>query len=135
MFKRKLSNSLNQIYPIRRMGYMVWTEDYKFKLPGHSSDDKFWKKYNTIVYPPTEKGHIERPAEYCHSSINIKYSPKKMFYPAALIRGMSIEEAVKQLKFQKNKGATLISNILLEAQGIAVKDHYFEYKSLMWIGL
>ena len=39
---------------------------------------------------------------------NIKYSPFKMWYVASMIRGMSIDEALKQLSFVNNKGAPII---------------------------
>ena len=50
------------------------------------------------------------------------------------IRGMSIDEAIKQLSFQNLKGAGIIKEVLLEAQELAVKEHNVEYKSNLWVG-
>lgn len=64
---------------------------------------------------------------------NIRYSPKKMWYIASFIRGMTIDEAIKQLSFVLKKGASAVKETLLEAQEIAVKQHNVEYKSNLWI--
>ncbi|XP_029639055.1 39S ribosomal protein L22, mitochondrial isoform X1 [Octopus sinensis] len=92
-----------------------------------------WDKYNTIVYPPTKPGEEERPAEITHSRENIKYSPLKMWYIACMIRGMSIDEALKQLSFYKRKGSTVVKDVLLEAQEMAILEHGVEFKSNLWI--
>lgn len=65
---------------------------------------------------------------------NIKYSPDKMWYIAAFVRGMSVDEALKQLNFVLKKGATDVKETILEAQQIAVERHNVEYKSNLWIG-
>jgi large subunit ribosomal protein L22 len=65
---------------------------------------------------------------------NIKYSPKKMWYCASFIRGMSIDEALKQLSFQLKKGCGEMKQALLEAQEKAVRDHNVEFKSNLWVG-
>lgn len=64
---------------------------------------------------------------------NIKYSPFKMWYVASMIRGMSIDEALKQLTFVNKKGATQVKEVLLEAQQLAVEKHHVEYKSNLWV--
>ena len=46
---------------------------------------------------------------------------------------MSIDEAIKQLTYIQMKGATVVIEILKEAQDIAINDHNFEFKSKMWI--
>lgn len=69
----------------------------------------------------------------CHVRKNIKYSPSKMWYVASMIRGMSVEEAIKQLTFINKKGAAIVKEVLLEAQDLAVQDHYVEYKSNLWV--
>ncbi|XP_076447066.1 large ribosomal subunit protein uL22m-like [Babylonia areolata] len=94
---------------------------------------KRWDKYNTVLYPPTEKDDPARPAEICHSRFNIKYSPKKMWYIAAMIRGMSVSEAKKQLSFYRRKGAQSVLEVLEEAEELAVRDHNVEFKSNLWI--
>jgi large subunit ribosomal protein L22 len=65
---------------------------------------------------------------------NIKYSPFKMWYVACLVRGMSIDEALKQLSFCSKKGATDVKQTILEAQEMAVKSHNVEFKSNLWVG-
>ncbi|XP_017461715.1 PREDICTED: 39S ribosomal protein L22, mitochondrial-like [Rhagoletis zephyria] len=89
-----------------------------------------WPLYNDVVHKP-EDGPVER--YYCHYRDNIKYSPKKMYYVASFIRGMSIDEAIKQLTYINMKGASVVKEVLKEAQEIAVAEHNFEYKSKMWI--
>ncbi|XP_059152028.1 large ribosomal subunit protein uL22m-like [Physella acuta] len=92
-----------------------------------------WLKYNRVLYPPTPLGGLERPAEVCHARMQIKYSTKKLWYIAQMIRGMSIDEAIKQLSFHKRKGAAHIKEVLEEAQEKAVTSHNVEFKSNLWI--
>lgn len=96
-------------------------------------EEKQWLDYNKIVYPPQKPGDPKRPAEICHLKKHIKYSPKKLWYHAIMIRGMSVDEAIKQLSFQKHKGAHIIKEAIEECQEIAVKDHNVEFKSNMWV--
>ncbi|CAG2198256.1 MRPL22 [Mytilus edulis] len=96
-------------------------------------EEKEWLDYNKIVYPPQKPGDPKRPAEICHLRKHIKYSPKKLWYHALMIRGMSVDEAIKQLSFQKHKGAHIIKETIEECQEIAVKDHNVEFKSNMWV--
>ena len=56
-----------------------------------------------------------------------------MWYVASMIRGMSIEEAMKQLSFVNRKGALEIKEVLAEAQRMAVEQHNVEYKSNLWV--
>lgn len=70
----------------------------------------------------------------CHQRLNIRYSPWKMWYVACLIRGMSVDEAIKQLKFVQKKGAVHVREVLLEAKEIAAKEHHVEFPSNMWVG-
>lgn len=65
---------------------------------------------------------------------NIKYSPKKMWYIACLVRGMSADEAIKQLNFVNKKGAVAVKETIQEAQQLAVDEHNVEYKSNLWVG-
>lgn len=69
----------------------------------------------------------------CHVKENIKYSYKKMWYIASLIRGMTIDEALKQLDFVNKKGAVAIKETLLEAQELALNEHNVEFKSNLWV--
>jgi large subunit ribosomal protein L22 len=69
----------------------------------------------------------------CLTKNNIKYSLKKMWYVSSFIRGMSIDEALKQLSFVLKKGGEDVRNALLEAQEMAVRDHNVEFKSNLWV--
>ena len=65
---------------------------------------------------------------------NIKYSPDKMWYIASFVRGMSVDEALKQLNFVLKKGAVDVKEVIQEAIEIAQKNHNVEYRSNLWIG-
>ena len=65
---------------------------------------------------------------------NIKYSPHKMWYIASLVRGMSVDEALRQLSFVLKKGAVPVRDTIFEAQEMAVKRHNVEFKSNLWVG-
>lgn len=56
-----------------------------------------------------------------------------MWYIAAFVRGMTVDEAVKQLSFVLKKGAVSVKEAILEAQEFAVKHHNVEYKSNLWV--
>lgn len=57
-----------------------------------------------------------------------------MWYVASFIRGMSVDEALKQLSFVLKKGAGDVKQALLEAQDMAVRHHNVEFKSNLWVG-
>lgn len=65
---------------------------------------------------------------------NIKYSPKTMWYIACLVRGLTVDEAVKQLSHCLKKGAVAAKETILEAQKLAVEQHNVEFKSNLWVG-
>lgn len=65
---------------------------------------------------------------------NIKYSPLNMWYISCFVRGMTVDEAVKQLSFLKKKGAAIAKEVILEAQRMAVEEHNIEFKSNLWVG-
>ncbi|XP_030759939.1 39S ribosomal protein L22, mitochondrial [Sitophilus oryzae] len=92
-----------------------------------------WLEYNNKVYPPQGPDEEPRPAFVCHQRTNIKYSPFKMWYIASLVRGMAVDEAVRQLKFVTKKGAKDVREVIEEAKELAVKDHNVEYASNMWV--
>ena len=50
-----------------------------------------------------------------------------------MIRGMSIDEALKQLSFVNKQGAVHVKEVLLEAQKLAVQSHNVEFKSNLWV--
>lgn len=56
-----------------------------------------------------------------------------MWYVACFVRGMSVDEAVKQLSFVPWKGAVVAKETILEAQKLAVKQHNVEFKSNLWV--
>jgi len=97
------------------------------------SGPRRWPRYNRQVYPPTGPEEPSRPAYICHMKTNIKYSPKKMWYIASMIRGMSVEEALKQLQFVNKKGARVAEQALGEAQELAVREHNVEFKNNLWV--
>lgn len=51
-----------------------------------------------------------------------------------MIRGLSVDEAIKQLKFLQKKAATDVREVLIEAKEMALRDHNVEYPSNMWVG-
>ncbi|XP_034474569.1 39S ribosomal protein L22, mitochondrial [Drosophila innubila] len=99
----------------------------------HNYGPRRWLEYNKTVHPPQEVEEEPRKAYVCHMRNNIKYSPDKMWYIAAFVRGMSVDEALKQLNFVLKKGATDVKETILEAQQMAVERHNVEYKSNLWI--
>ncbi|CAG0914322.1 unnamed protein product [Notodromas monacha] len=113
--------------------YTPTTRYYDIEEDPPGKGPKKWLKHNDEVYPPQAPGEERRPAFVCHMKTNLKYSPWKMWYIASLIRGMSIDEAVKQLSFINKKGAGFIKDTLLEAQDMAVKEHNIEFKSNLWV--
>ncbi|CAN7937001.1 unnamed protein product [Ixodes hexagonus] len=92
-----------------------------------------WPQQNKIIYRPQEPTEERRPAWVCHYRNQIRYSPKKMLALTQFIRGMSIDEAIKQLSFVHKKGAKIMIEVLKEAQELAVKHHNVEFKSNLWV--
>ncbi|XP_059607959.1 large ribosomal subunit protein uL22m [Phlebotomus argentipes] len=90
-----------------------------------------WERHNKTIFPPEEG--VTRPAYVCHIKKNIRYSPEKMWYVACLVRGMSVDEAVKQLSFVLKKGARDVKAAILEAQQLAVEKHNVEFRSNLWV--
>lgn len=56
-----------------------------------------------------------------------------MWYIASLVRGMSVDEALRQLNFVLKKGGEDVKEVILEAQKRAVQQHNVEYKSNLWV--
>lgn len=96
-------------------------------------EPKHWLTYNDKVFPPQGPNEDKRPAYVCHMKPNIKYSPKNMWYIACFVRGMSVDEAIKQLNFVNKKGAVAVKETILEAQQLAINDHNVEFKSNLWV--
>lgn len=93
-----------------------------------------WPLKNHLVYPPQASDELRRRAECFHYRANVKYSPKKMWYICMFVRGMTIDEAMKQLSFVPKKGAIIMKEILEEARELALDEHNFEHRSNMFIG-
>ncbi|XP_055606729.1 39S ribosomal protein L22, mitochondrial [Uranotaenia lowii] len=100
---------------------------------GRNSGPRRWLEYNKVIYPPQTPEEPPRPAFVCHQKTNIKYSPKKMWYVASFVRGMSVDEALKQLSFIDKKGASAVKETILEAVELAVKRHNVEFRSNLWV--
>ncbi|XP_059474253.1 large ribosomal subunit protein uL22m [Neocloeon triangulifer] len=92
-----------------------------------------WLLRNEKVFPPQAPGEEPRPAFVCHMRSNVRGNYKNMWYQAGFIRGMSIDEALKQLSFQRKGFCATIKEVLLEAQQLALRDHGVEFKSDLWI--
>ncbi|XP_044255329.1 39S ribosomal protein L22, mitochondrial [Tribolium madens] len=100
---------------------------------GNSKEPTHFIEYNKKIYPPQSPDETPRPAYVCHQRCNIKYSPFKMWYVACLVRGMTVDEAIKQLKFLPKKGAKDARETIEEARDLAVKEHNVEFASNLWV--
>ena len=86
-----------------------------------------------------QTGNVIRPSilpylQYvCHMKTNIKYSPKKMWYIAVMVRGLQIDEAINQLRVLPKKGAVVVREALEEAKEMAVKEQNVEYGTNLWV--
>ncbi|XP_029042267.1 39S ribosomal protein L22, mitochondrial [Osmia bicornis bicornis] len=118
-----IANNLNRLSTIQRSYYGYRDE------PERPS----FLKYNKTIFPPQKPGEEKRPGYVCHMKKNIKYSPLNMWYISSFVRGMTVDEAVKQLSFLKKKGAAIAKEVILEAQRMAVEEHNIEFKSNLWV--
>ncbi|XP_048779068.1 39S ribosomal protein L22, mitochondrial-like [Ostrea edulis] len=98
-----------------------------------SQNKSNFQEYNKIIYPPQPPEEPQRPVEYFHETRDLRYSPKKMWKFTAMVRGLSVDDAIKKVSFLPHKGAKILKQCLLEGQNIAVKEHGIEYPSNMWI--
>jgi len=87
-----------------------------------------WTDRNNIVYPPLNPTDGIRPAEIYHGRKDVRYSYRKLFHLAKLIKLMNIDEAISFLRYVNSKGATIIREVLVEAKEKAEKEH-IEFKS------
>ncbi|KAL4229852.1 54S ribosomal protein L22 [Mactra antiquata] len=92
-----------------------------------------WIDNNNVVYAPTEEDEAPRPAEIYHQLHTLPVTPKKLWYPAFLVRGLSIDEAIRQCEFNKTLGATFVKKALIEAQDMAVRNFHIEFRSNLWV--
>ncbi|KAK4886400.1 hypothetical protein RN001_002671 [Aquatica leii] len=126
LFNKVMQCSLQQINKLHTTSTVAaWTAKYK--------DPSKWLQLNKKVYPPQQLHEERRPAFVCHQRNNIKYSPWKMWYIASMVRGLTVDEAIKQLKFVLKKGAKDVRETLEEAKQLAAKEHNVEFPSNMWV--
>nr|XP_058968701.1 large ribosomal subunit protein uL22m-like [Pocillopora verrucosa] len=91
-----------------------------------------WGK--TLAEIEEEKGIPEPPRETIHHvRREIKGSPTKFNAVAKQIRGLQIEEAIKQMTFSPKRPAEIIKQVILEAQGKAQKEYDVEDKTHLWV--
>ncbi|CAG9856329.1 unnamed protein product [Phyllotreta striolata] len=128
-----INSNLTKFFPIITQCSQIHTSPINAAWTNKENSDFKWQKYNEKIYPPQLPDEEPRPAFVCHQRTNIKYSPWKMWYIASLIRGMSVDEAIKQLKFVLKKGAKDVREVLEEAKVLAVKEHNVEFPSNMWV--
>ncbi|XP_076754092.1 mitochondrial ribosomal protein L22 [Xylocopa sonorina] len=122
----KILNPNNSNFlPCIQRSYFGYIEEKKEKTD--------FLKYNDTIFPPQKPGEEKRPGYVCHVKQNVKYSPLKMWYIACFVRGMTVDEAVKQLSFLQKKGAAIAKETILEAQRMAVEEHNIEFKSNLWV--
>ena len=81
--------------------------DQKSKVEGTGAEFN-WPSYNERVWKPDGQ---YRPAYVCHMRDNIKYTHKKMWHIAQFVRGLSVDEAIKQLNFINKKGAFIAAEV------------------------
>ncbi|XP_055357771.1 39S ribosomal protein L22, mitochondrial-like [Paramacrobiotus metropolitanus] len=106
----------------------------KYKAPTEALEGpKKWPAYNNVVLPPQLPNEPRRPAQVFHMRTQIRHSEHKLWYAAMMIRGMSIDEALRQLTLNPRKSCQIVKEVLEEAQEIAIRDHNFEFKSKMWV--
>ena len=116
------------------LNYNKWSQglnpwDDKQAVEGTGAEFR-WPAYNERVHLPDG---VYRPAYVCHVRDNIKYTYKKMWHVANLVRGLSVDEAVKQLDFINKKGAFIAAEVIREAQELAVAEHNVEFRSNLWV--
>jgi large subunit ribosomal protein L22 len=56
-----------------------------------------------------------------------------MWHMAQFVRGLSVDEALKQLQFIDKKGAFIAAEVIQEARELAVKEHCVEFGTDLWI--
>ncbi len=113
---------LSRSFSSRPPGTEEWHDP--LTVPGSAGRAYMWPAYNLRVHRPLDEMPEDseearmlrenhrpsdiRPAYVCNMRANIKYSPKKMRLVASFIRGLSVEEAKKQLLFVQLKGAVAV---------------------------
>lgn len=81
-----------------------------------------------------EKGIPEPPRETIyHCERGLRCSPIKMNLVAAQIRGLPVDEAIKQMTFSPKRAATLVKKAIEAAQVIAEEKYGIQDKTHLWI--
>ncbi|KAJ7385173.1 54S ribosomal protein L22, mitochondrial [Desmophyllum pertusum] len=81
-----------------------------------------------------EKGIPEPPRETIyHCMRDIKGSPTKFNMVAKQIRGLPIDEAIKQMTFSPKRAAGFVKQVVEEARVIAQEKHGIEDNTYLWI--
>ena len=92
-----------------------------------------WTEKNETLYPPLDENVGVRPAEIYYGRAKIRHSAKKMFHITHLVRNMNVDDAISKLYFINTKAARIVRDVLIEAQELAVNEHYVEFKSNLHI--
>ena len=100
------------------------------KQPFSGEETFEWPTYNDRIYTPDG---TFRPAFVCHMRTKIHYSNDKLWYIASFIRGMTVDDALKELQFIDKKGARIVEEVLQEARELAIHEHHFEFPTNMWV--
>ena len=90
-------------------------------------------KFDTVVYKPTEQNEAVRPAEVHIVYDTLQYSRKRLWFLGYMIRGLSVEEALKQLGFRSEKGARILEDAIQEGIRRAVDEELVEFSSNLWV--
>ena len=74
------------------------------EMPFGDKEEYTWPNFNDRIHAPDG---TFRPAYVCHMRANIHYSKDKMWYINGFIRGMSVDQALRELRFINKKGARI----------------------------
>ncbi|XP_015428454.1 PREDICTED: 39S ribosomal protein L22, mitochondrial [Dufourea novaeangliae] len=125
------TNNSNNLSGMLKSLYVIPSRNI-YKLASYENYTKKFMEHNKTIFPPQKPGEEKRPGYVCNMKKDIKYSPLKMWYVACFVRGMTVDEAIKQLSFLNKKGAAIAKEVILEAQNMAA-DHNIEFKSNLWV--
>ncbi|XP_020910056.1 39S ribosomal protein L22, mitochondrial [Exaiptasia diaphana] len=92
-----------------------------------------WGKTNTEL--EQERGIPEQQTKQkiYNSRRDIRCGPQKLNLVARQIRGLEINEALKQMEFSPKKAAITVKEVLEETQKLAASKHGIEDKSNLWV--
>lgn len=133
MFALARQRIINNLFSTNKLGIVPATSIIESRRNISKEENFKFLKDNDTIYPPQAHDEERRKGYVCYVKPNIKYSPLKMWYISAFIRGMTVDEAVKQLSYLYKKGAIIAKEAILEAKEEAIKNHNIEYASDLWI--